>query len=38
MMVYAVTGKIVDTAAAFSKAYGLQVTGKKVNEADRSSF
>jgi len=33
MMVYAVTGKIVDTAAAFSKAYGLQVTGKKVNEA-----
>lgn len=31
--VYAVTGKIVDTAAAFSAKYGLNVTGKKVNEA-----
>ena len=31
--VYAVTGKIVDTAEAFSKTYGLNVTGKKVNEA-----
>tara|TARA_R110002124_G_scaffold63350_8_gene172960 strand:+ start:4829 stop:5950 length:1122 start_codon:yes stop_codon:yes gene_type:complete len=31
--VYAVTGKIVDTAEAFSAKYGLQVTGKKVNEA-----
>lgn len=31
--VYAVTGKIVDTAEAFSAKYGLSVTGKKVNEA-----
>src|SRR5690606_23783863 len=31
--VYAVTGKIVDTAEAFSRKYGLSVTGKKVNEA-----
>jgi iron(III) transport system substrate-binding protein len=31
--VYAVTGKIVDTAAAFNAKYGLNVTGKKVNEA-----
>lgn len=31
--VYAVTGKIVDTAEAFNAKYGLQVTGKKVNEA-----
>src|SRR5690606_10176617 len=31
--VYAVTGKIVDTAEAFSAKYGLTVTGKKVNEA-----
>ena len=31
--VYAVTGKIVDTAAAFNARYGLNVTGKKVNEA-----
>ena len=31
--VYAVTGKIVDTAEAFSQKYGLQVTGKKVNES-----
>lgn len=34
--VYAVTGKIVDTAAtAFNEKYGLNVTGKKVNEAGR---
>jgi hypothetical protein len=31
--VYAVTGKIVDTATAFNEKYGLNVTGKKVNEA-----
>jgi len=31
--VYAVTGKIVETAEAFSLKYGLQVTGKKVNES-----
>jgi iron(III) transport system substrate-binding protein len=31
--VYAVTGKIVDTAAAFTEKYGVQATGKKVNEA-----
>ncbi|MGO4672281.1 ABC transporter substrate-binding protein [Bosea sp. 2YAB26] len=33
MTVYAVTGKIVDTANAFNKIYGLGVTGKKVSEA-----
>lgn len=33
MTVYAVTGKIVDTAKAFNARYGLNVTGKKVNEA-----
>ncbi len=31
--VYAVTGKIVETAEAFNAKYGLNVTGKKVNEA-----
>lgn len=31
--VYAVTGKIVETAESFSARYGLSVTGKKVNEA-----
>lgn len=31
--VYAVTGKIVDTAEAFNTKYGMNVTGKKVNEA-----
>lgn len=31
--VYAVTGKIVDTAKAFSDKYGVKATGKKVNEA-----
>ncbi len=31
--VYAVTGKIVDTAKVFSEKYGVQATGKKVNEA-----
>ncbi|TAU55603.1 ABC transporter substrate-binding protein [Rhizobium leguminosarum] len=31
--VYAVTGKIVDTAQAFTKKYGVQASGKKVNEA-----
>lgn len=33
--VYAVTGKIVDTAAAFTAAYGVQAEGRKVNEADQ---
>lgn len=32
MTAYAVTGKIVETAEAFSALYGLAVTGKKVNE------
>lgn len=31
--VLAVTGKIVQTAEAFSEKYGLDVTGRKVNEA-----
>ncbi|KRA55566.1 ABC transporter substrate-binding protein [Agrobacterium sp. LC34] len=31
--VYAVTGKIVDTALAFTAKYGVQASGKKVNEA-----
>ncbi len=31
--VYAVTGKIVDTAQSFTKKFGVQATGKKVNEA-----
>ena len=31
--VYAVTGKIVDTAVAFTAKYGVQASGKKVNEA-----
>jgi iron(III) transport system substrate-binding protein len=31
--VYAVTGKIVEIAEAFSAKYGLEVTGKKVNES-----
>ena len=31
--VYAVTGKIVDTAEAFAAKYGVQASGKKVNEA-----
>lgn len=31
--VYAVTGKIVDTAQAFTAKYGVQASGKKVNEA-----
>lgn len=31
--VLAVTGRIVDTAAAFSEKYGLDVTGRKANEA-----
>lgn len=33
--VYAVTGKIVGTADAFSALYGVKATGKKVNEADQ---
>jgi iron(III) transport system substrate-binding protein len=33
MTVYATTGKIVDQAAAFNKAFGLQIVGKKVSEA-----
>ena len=36
--VYAVTGKIVETAEAFSKAYGLQATGKKVNESEQAEL
>ena len=31
--VYAVTGKIVDTAQAFTAKYGVQASGKKVNQA-----
>jgi iron(III) transport system substrate-binding protein len=31
--VYAVTGKIVDTAKSFTEKYGVQASGKKVNEA-----
>lgn len=31
--VYAVTGKIFDTAKAFTEKYGVQASGKKVNEA-----
>lgn len=31
--VYAVTGKIVDTAQAFTAKYGVKANGKKVNEA-----
>ncbi|XEN03265.1 ABC transporter substrate-binding protein [Agrobacterium arsenijevicii] len=31
--VYAVTGKIVDTAQAFTTKYGVQASGKKVSEA-----
>lgn len=33
--VYAVTGKIVDTAQAFTETYGIQAEGRKVNEADQ---
>lgn len=33
--VYAVTGKIVDTARAFSETYGVAAEGRKVNEADQ---
>lgn len=33
MTAYAATGKIVDTAEAFSTKYGLTVTGKKVDES-----
>lgn len=33
MTVYAVTGKIVETAQAFTALYGVQAEGKKVNEA-----
>ena len=33
--VYAVTGKIVGTAEAFTALYGVEATGKKVNEADQ---
>ncbi|MGR3793732.1 ABC transporter substrate-binding protein [Vannielia sp. SX4] len=33
--VYAVTGKIVGTAEAFTARYGVEATGKKVNEADQ---
>jgi len=33
--VYAVTGKIVETAEAFSKKYGVTATGRKVNEAEQ---
>ncbi len=33
--VYAVTGKIVETAEAFTAKYGVEASGKKVNEADQ---
>ncbi len=33
--VYAVTGKIVGTAEDFTALYGVQASGKKVNEADQ---
>nr|WP_245944970.1 ABC transporter substrate-binding protein [Pelagibacterium lacus] len=33
--VYAVTGKIVETAEAFTAAYGVEAEGRKVNEADQ---
>lgn len=36
--VYGVSGKIVDTAEAFSKKYGVQATGKKVNEAGQADL
>ena len=36
--VYAVTGKIVDTAEAFSAKYGVQAAGKKVNEAGQADL
>lgn len=36
--VYGVSGKIVDTAEAFSKTYGLEATGKKVNEAGQADL
>jgi iron(III) transport system substrate-binding protein len=36
--VYAVTGKIVETAEAFSAKYGVQATGKKVNEATQADL
>ena len=36
--VYAVTGKIVETTEAFTKAYGVQATGKKVNEAEQAEL
>ncbi|HSX73848.1 MAG TPA: ABC transporter substrate-binding protein [Shinella sp.] len=36
--VYGVSGKIVDTAEAFTKAYGVQATGKKVNEAGQADL
>lgn len=36
--VLAVTGKIVDQAEAFSEKYGLQVTGRKVNEAGQADL
>lgn len=36
--VYGVSGKIVDTAETFSKVYGLQATGKKVNEAGQADL
>jgi iron(III) transport system substrate-binding protein len=36
--VYAVTGKIVDTAKAFTAKYGVQATGKKVNEATQADL
>lgn len=36
--VYAVTGKIVETAKAFSEKYGLKAAGKKVNEATQAEL
>ncbi|GGL50121.1 ABC transporter substrate-binding protein [Wenxinia marina] len=35
LVVYAVTGKIVETAEAFSELYGVEAEGRKVNEADQ---
>ncbi len=35
LTVYAVTGKIVETAKAFSELYDIEAAGQKVNEADQ---
>jgi iron(III) transport system substrate-binding protein len=36
--VYAVTGKIVETAEAFAAKYGVEATGKKVDEATQADL